>query len=539
MHWTFAGIAILALWTGYLTWFAVLLTRRVRSARLRSIPARQQLRELSLDTLLPVILVGINFGGSSDSFVPLVLPGLALALWTFAPGYVKSKVAPLSLVFLGLYGFTVLRQFAREAPWVTRYGLAGGGSGQGYAQLDLAQTFAFLAGGLWLTWRRMDPDSRVSRMLLREPDDATAGRSRPRWGLLLLVVYGLLVELLGPTVWFGTTWWSTGLTLTVGLAALVLVIRLPAVAADLALAGLILFGIYGMAVAAFWPRLPLPSPYTWAVRYGAIWVVNRPMAVLAGVQGLALVAFGLWLVPRALDPWTRSLLRSATDAELAGRVQRLTRTRADAVDAATAELRRLERDLHDGAQARLVALGMSLRAAERLILTSPDAAVALVAEARETSVKVLDELRSLVRGICPPVLADRGLADAIRALALDTPLATEVDIDLPGRPDLPVETACYFAVAEALANAVKHSGARQVQVRVQHSDARLRITVIDDGCGGADPQRGSGLLGLERRLGTFDGVLAVSSPAGGPTIIAIEVPCALSSLKTSSSFATA
>ena len=275
------------------------------------------------------------------------------------------------------------------------------------------------------------------------------------------------------------------------------------------------------------------------MRYGAIWVVNRPTAVLAGVQGLALVAFGLWLVPRALDPWTRSLLRSATDAELAGRVQRLTRTRADAVDAATAELRRLERDLHDGAQARLVALGMSLRAAERLIPTAPDAAVALVAEARETSVKVLDELRSLVRGICPPVLADRGLADAIRALALDTPLAIEVDIDLPGRPDRPVETACYFAVAEALANAVKHSGARQVQVRIQHADARLRITVIDDGCGGADPQRGSGLLGLERRLGTFDGVLAVSSPAGGPTIIAIEVPCALSSPKISSSFATA
>ncbi len=471
--------------------------------------------------------------------MPLVLPGLALALWTFAPGYVKSKVAPLSLVFLGLYGFTVLRQFARDVPWVTRYGLAGGGSGQGYAQLDLVQTLAFLAGGLWLTWRRMDPDSRVSRMLLREPDDAHAGRSRPRWGLLLLVVYGLLVELLGPTFWLDTTWWSMGLTVTVGLAALVLVIRLPAVAADLALAGLILFGIYGIAVAAFWPGLPLPSPYTWVVRYGAIWVVNRPTAVLAGVQGLALVAFGLWLVPRALDPWTRSLLRSATDAELAGRVQRLTRTRADAVDAATAELRRLERDLHDGAQARLVALGMSLRAAERLIPTAPDAAVALVAEARETSVKVLDELRSLVRGICPPVLADRGLADAIRALALDTPLAIEVDIDLPGRPDRPVETACYFAVAEALANAVKHSGARQVQVRIRHADARLRITVIDDGCGGADPQRGSGLLGLERRLGTFDGVLAVSSPAGGPTIIAIEVPCALSSPKISSSFATA
>jgi signal transduction histidine kinase len=203
------------------------------------------------------------------------------------------------------------------------------------------------------------------------------------------------------------------------------------------------------------------------------------------------------------------------------------------VDTAATELRRLERDLHDGAQARVVALGMSLRAAERLIPVNPLAAVALVAEARETSLKVLDELRGLVRGICPPVLADRGLADAVRALALDAPLRTEVDIDLPGRLELPVESACYFAVAEALTNAVKHSGARMVQIQIGYREARLRIMVTDDGGGGADPASGSGLLGLERRLGTFDGVLAVSSPPGGPTIVAIEVPCALSSLKTS------
>jgi signal transduction histidine kinase len=203
------------------------------------------------------------------------------------------------------------------------------------------------------------------------------------------------------------------------------------------------------------------------------------------------------------------------------------------VDTATAQLRRLERDLHDGAQARLVALGMSLRAAEAMIPRSPDVAAALVAEARETSLKVLDELRALVRGICPPVLADRGLADAVRALALDTPLHTEVDVDLPGRPDPPVETACYFAVAEILANAVKHSSARNVTIKIEHRDGTLRITVIDDGVGGADPRHGSGLAGLERRLGTFDGVLAVSSPPGGPTIVAIEVPCALSSQKIS------
>ncbi len=154
-----------------------------------------------------------------------------------------------------------------------------------------------------------------------------------------------------------------------------------------------------------------------------------------------------------------------------------------------------------------------------------------------------------MRGIYPPVLADRGLGDAIRALALDTALRTETDIELPGRLEAPVESACYFAVAEALANAVKHSGARQVQVRIRHSVSRpasrarfraprspglLRITVTDDGTGGADPARGSGLAGIERRLGTFDGILAVSSPPGGPTMIVMEVPCALSSPRTSS-----
>jgi signal transduction histidine kinase len=204
------------------------------------------------------------------------------------------------------------------------------------------------------------------------------------------------------------------------------------------------------------------------------------------------------------------------------------------VDTAAAELRRVERDLHDGAQARLVALGMALRATERLIRANPAAAEALVAEARENSARALAELRALVRGINPPVLAERGLGDAIRALALDATLATTADIDLPVRPPAPVEAAAYFAVAEALANATKHAGARCVHIRAAHSGGALRIEVTDDGAGGADPSRGTGLRGIERRLGVFDGVLAISSPPGGPTIIVIEVPCALSSPKISS-----
>ena len=152
----------------------------------------------------------------------------------------------------------------------------------------------------------------------------------------------------------------------------------------------------------------------------------------------------------------------------------------------------------------------------------------------ETSARALSDLRQLVRGIYPPVLADRGLSHAVRALALDTALPVELDVDLPGRLTAPVESACYFAVAEALANAVKHSGARRVHVRIQHADGLLRIEVADDGVGGADPARGTGLRGVERRLGTFDGILAVSSPIGGPTLVVMEIPCALSSARTSS-----
>ena len=237
----------------------------------------------------------------------------------------------------------------------------------------------------------------------------------------------------------------------------------------------------------------------------------------------------------------REHLSGGADPELAARaqqltqrVQTLTRTRSDAVDTAVTELRRIERDLHDGAQARLVALGMSLQAAERLFPSDPQAALALVAEAKENPSRALTELRDLVRGIYPPVLADRGLADAVRSLVLDTPLHAEVDIDLPGEVELPVAAAVYFSVAEALANVTKHAEARSVRIVLIHAAGMLRAEVTDDGAGGADPALGTGLAGVERRLATFDGILAVSSPPGGPTIVAIEVPCALSSAKTSS-----
>src|SRR5215831_17090187 len=266
-----------------------------------------------------------------------------------------------------------------------------------------------------------------------------------------------------------------------------------------------------------------PSPW-----YAALTSAGPQGYVPVLLAAFLFLAFGLWLVPRTLG------MHYLLVSRLTNRVQRLSETRTDAVDTAAAELRRVERDLHDGAQARLVALGMSLRAAERLFATSPGAALAMIGEAREMSSRALTELRDLVRGIHPPVLADRGLGDAVRALALETPLNIKLDIDLPGRLAEPVESAAYFAVAEVLANAVKHAHARTVEIHMRHEGDALRIAVTDDGVGGADPAMGSGLQGVERRLGTFDGILAVNSPPGGPTIVVIEVPCALLSLKTSS-----
>ncbi len=389
--------------------------------------------------------------------------GIALTLWTRAPRSIASLVIPATLVGIGLNGFILLRGYARGEFSMTTYGLAGNSTfGSPYGHLLLPQACAFIVAGLWLGWRRMDRQSWLYQRVLHVAARSAGEPARPRWGLLLLPLVAALVDLLGRTSWLDIPWWSAGLTTSIALAALVLVVRVPGFAADLSIAGIMLLGLYGVALAAWWPtHIPLPSPYTADVRYVAVVVDSRATALLAGAQGVALIGFGLWLVPRAIDDRTRMLLRSAADLDLTARVARLTRTRADAVDTATAQLRRLERDLHDGAQARLVALGMSLRAAERMIPVSPDAAAALVAEARQTSLKVLDELRGLVRGICPPVLADRGLADAVRALALDTPLRTEVSVDLDGRPDQPIETACYFAVAEALAERGQARGSPQ------------------------------------------------------------------------------
>ncbi|MFJ4191142.1 histidine kinase [Kitasatospora sp. NPDC089509] len=321
--------------------------------------------------------------------------------------------------------------------------------------------------------------------------------------------------------------------------------------------------------AGSWHRLRsggwLTDPATWrdlawtlltglAVLFTAAIVVLTPLALeVFGRNGLLfplvlVYGMGVWAAPFAIlwaappvlrlhEKAARSLLGPSRQAELAHRISHLARTRADTIDAGAAELRRIERDLHDGAQARLVALGMLLTVAEQM-KHDPEALGPLLAEARTSSVKALSELRDLIRGIHPPVLADRGLADAVHATALDLPLPVTFTGGLPGRAPAPVESAAYFAVSELLANAVKHAEASHIWIEIGHSDGLLRISVTDDGRGGADPSRGTGLSGTERRLAAFDGVLAISSPSGGPTIVNLEIPCALSSPKTSSSSGT-
>jgi signal transduction histidine kinase len=288
-------------------------------------------------------------------------------------------------------------------------------------------------------------------------------------------------------------------------------------------AGLIAVGLAGF-LRALTHRLDEPS-----------FLLHSPLVVIAASGGV--IALGLAVAPWMLAAYgmlARSMLGPPGQAELALRVQHLAETRSEAIDTGAAEMRRIERDLHDGAQARLVAMGMTLDAAGQLIDSNPAAARALLLEARDTSVKALAELRDLVRGIHPPVLADRGLSDAVRALALDSPLRARMASDLPGRPPAPVESAAYFAVSELLANVSKHAGANQTWIDIRYTDGMLRVGVSDNGRGGADPQRGTGLRGIERRVAAFDGVLAVHSPPGGPTAVTMEIPCALSSLKTSS-----
>ncbi len=235
-----------------------------------------------------------------------------------------------------------------------------------------------------------------------------------------------------------------------------------------------------------------------------------------------------WLVTpallRARAVADRGILGHTRVAALERRVEQVEESRTESLDHSAAEVRRIERDLHDGAQARIAAVGMNVGLAEKLLATDPEAAAALLREVRETTVSALEDLRSVVRGIHPPVLADRGLAGAVEALALALPVPVTLRLDVPEELPAPVESAAYFALAECLANVAKHAAAGRAWVTARQHDGVLRLVVGDDGRGGADPE-GSGLRGIARRLGAFDGTLVVDSPPGGPTVVTLEVPC--------------
>nr|WP_084653737.1 sensor domain-containing protein [Nocardioides insulae] len=296
------------------------------------------------------------------------------------------------------------------------------------------------------------------------------------------------------------------------------------------------------------PYLPLPrgplnrlraqavDPAIWRDFLWMLWAMTLgfTLSLLVLLLLLLVITIPIWWygagpLMRIRASVDRLMLCPGRAEQLERRVRLLAESRAEAVDHSAAELRRIERDLHDGPQARLAALSLNLGLAEDLFESDPEAARRLVNEARSSSSSALGELRDVVRGIHPPVLADRGLVGAVEALAVDMALPVQLSVDLPGRAPEPVESALYFAVAECLANIGKHARAGEAWVRIRYAAGWLTVVVGDDGVGGADPGGGSGLRGVADRLAVFDGTIRLSSPPGGPTIVTLEVPCVLSS----------
>ncbi|MFB9832423.1 sensor histidine kinase, partial [Actinoallomurus acaciae] len=237
---------------------------------------------------------------------------------------------------------------------------------------------------------------------------------------------------------------------------------------------------------------------------------------------------GLAAAVARLDTRVASALLGPSRAdELERRVEDLAESRAGVVDAADAERRRIERDLHDGVQQRLVALAMNLGLARETLTGVPDDAMEVIAEAHREAKEALTDLRNVVRGLHPAVLDDRGLDAALSGIAARAPLPVRLRVDVPERPSPTVEAIAYFVASEALTNAARHARAEQVRIVVARAGDVLRMTITDDGIGGAEPSRGTGLTGLRQRVGSVDGTFRITSPAGGPTVITVELPCAL------------
>ncbi|MET8233401.1 sensor domain-containing protein [Micromonospora sp. NPDC005298] len=251
-------------------------------------------------------------------------------------------------------------------------------------------------------------------------------------------------------------------------------------------------------------------------------------ALLVAVVGVGWLAATVAFTPALarFQAWPgRWLLPPPPGVDLSLRVAELTATRAAALDAHAVELRRIERSLHDGTQNRLVAVNVLLGAARRAVRRNPDRADEILGQAQDAAEQALGELRTVVRGILPPVLDDRGLAGALAGLAAGSAVPCRLEVDVAVRCAASVEATAYFVVAEALTNAVRHSGAGQVDVAVRRERGRLLVTVEDDGRGDADEAHGSGLTGIRRRVEAYDGRMTLTSPPGGPTRMHVELPC--------------
>jgi len=264
-----------------------------------------------------------------------------------------------------------------------------------------------------------------------------------------------------------------------------------------------------------------PSPGFWSV-------TGWPDAVAVALLGLVWAAVTLAATP-AMARWQaapgRRLLAPPPGTDLVLRVAELTATRAAALDAHVVELRRIERALHDGTQNRLVGVTVLLGAARRTLARDPAAADAVLERAQTAAEEALAELRSVARGILPPVLADRGLAGALAGLAATCPVPCSVEVAVDVRCAASVESTAWFVVAEALTNVARHSGATRAAVVVRRAGERLRVQVTDDGRGGATATGGSGVPGIARRVEALDGRLELASPPGGPTVLTVELPC--------------
>jgi signal transduction histidine kinase len=324
-------------------------------------------------------------------------------------------------------------------------------------------------------------DSVITLMLFRRTVRASA------WAFLLVDLFVLVVWAAtgGGSFWPIWVWLPTGLAVASAWWAGAAPSRWARRVGEAVLLSLFLIGIWGAAGrGSFWP----------------VW----PIAVIALVLGL------------------EAITRGKKQDE---RVEELTQSRAGAVEAAETQLRRIERDLHDGAQARLVALGMNIGLAEQQLDKDPEKAQEHLAEARKAAGAALQELRDLARGIHPPILADRGLDAAIRALAAHAAVPVSVDVELAERPPAAVETAAYFVASEGLANALKHARASRIDIDVHERENAIVVRVLDDGRGGVS-ESGGGLHGLRQRVEALDGSLRIASPAGGPTVIEAVLPCA-------------